>query len=76
MGESRMFTYDSARWTLLVVALTVSLSGMAEEVAPDLGLPMTAAEINKVSITVFPDGHNLPNGQGSAREGESLYLER
>jgi cytochrome c len=61
---------------LLVVGLTVSLAGFSEEVAVNLGTPLTAAEIEKVSITIFPDGHNLPEGQGSVKEGEELYFER
>ncbi|MEH6447803.1 MAG: cytochrome c [Oleispira sp.] len=39
----------------------------------DLGKPLTAAEINQYSITVFPDGTNLPIGQGSVDQGRVLY---
>lgn len=41
-----------------------------------LGLPLTQAEIDRYSITVFPDGRNLPPGQGTARVGETLYQNR
>jgi hypothetical protein len=71
-----MFMYEASRWTVLVVGLTISLSGITEDAAPDLGSPLTEVEITKVSITIFPDGHNLPKGQGSVTEGEKLYLER
>ncbi len=35
--------------------------------------PMTESEVEKWSITVFPDGRGLPKGSGSAAEGKSLY---
>jgi cytochrome c len=69
MSTSKLFP-----WLLLVVGSTVSFAGIAADV--NLGVPLTAAEIDKVSITIFPDGHNLPEGQGSVTEGEKLYLER
>jgi hypothetical protein len=68
--------YNLSRWALIVVGLTVSLAGFSEEVAVNLGTPLTEAEIGKVSITIFPDGRNLPEGQGSVKEGEKLYIER
>lgn len=39
----------------------------------NLGEKMTAAEIKKWSITVYPDGRGLPEGQGSAAIGEKIY---
>lgn len=38
-----------------------------------LGLPLSTAQIARYDITVFPDGRNLPPGQGSVRQGAALY---
>ena len=38
-----------------------------------LGLPLPQAQIDRFSITIFPDGRNLPPGQGSVAQGASLY---
>lgn len=43
---------------------------------PALGLPLTEAEIAPYAITVFPDGHNLPDGRGSVAQGRALYDNR
>jgi cytochrome c len=61
---------------LVVIGLAASLSGFCQEVQVNLGIPLTAAEIEKVAITVFPNGQNLPEGQGSVQEGKLLYMER
>ena len=36
-------------------------------------MALSDEEINKWSITIYPDGRNLPEGQGSAATGEKLY---
>ena len=41
-----------------------------------LGLALESAEIARYSITVFPDGRNLPPGQGSVLQGAQLYQEK
>jgi cytochrome c len=38
-----------------------------------LGLPLSAADVERYSITIFPDGRNLPPGQGSVEQGARLY---
>lgn len=38
-----------------------------------LGLPLSAADIERYAITVFPDGRNLPPGHGSVEQGARLY---
>lgn len=39
----------------------------------DLGMPLNASQIKQFNITVFPDGTNLPVGQGSVGQGRILY---
>ncbi|MCS6891556.1 MAG: cytochrome c [Rhodovarius sp.] len=42
---------------------------------PGIGRPATAEEIRGWDIAVRGDGHNLPPGRGTAKEGEELYLQ-
>lgn len=41
--------------------------------SPHLGMPMTADDIAKWDLTVFPDGRGLPEGKGTAAEGKPLF---
>ena len=45
----------------------------ANESVTQLGMALSESEINKYSITIFPNGENLPIGQGSVQQGEVLY---
>lgn len=38
-----------------------------------LGQPLAQVQIECYAITVFPDGRNLPPGQGSVAQGAALY---
>jgi S-disulfanyl-L-cysteine oxidoreductase SoxD len=40
---------------------------------PNLGRPLTPEEIQKVDITVVPDGRGLPTGSGSVAAGAAVY---
>jgi len=44
--------------------------------AINLGEHLTEPEISQFAITVFPDGTNLPDGQGSVSQGKELYKSR
>ena len=61
----------------LVVALLIT-SGEAQQTQHPLGLghTPTAAEIQMWDIAIGPDGTELPSGQGTAREGATLYREK
>ncbi len=43
---------------------------------PNLGIPMTEADIKSWDITILPDGTNLPPGSGIASTGEKLFIEK
>jgi cytochrome c553 len=64
--------------TRLVGALAASvlLASAAEAQSPKLGLgrDATPAEISSWDIDVRPDGHGLPPGKGTVREGEEIYI--
>lgn len=58
-------------WLLLALA-----SSAAAQPVIGFGLPLAAQTIQRYAISVFPDGRNLPPGQGSVRGGGELYAER
>ncbi|WP_440109282.1 c-type cytochrome [Acidovorax sp. BL-A-41-H1] len=51
--------------------------GASEAVVPPpaigLGKALTAEEIERYAITVFPDGRGLPQGRGTVEQGARLY---
>lgn len=55
-------------WLLLALA-----TGAAAQSLVGLGQPLSAETIQRYAITVFPDGRNLPPGEGSVRAGRALY---
>jgi cytochrome c len=61
---------------LLAGLIALTPPALGGEVAADLGRPVAEAELRALSITVFPDGRNLPPGQGSVPEGAALYRSR
>ena len=57
-----------------VVLLAVVLaSGAALAQAPNLGKPITPAELAAWDINVLPDGRGLPPGSGTPADGARLY---
>lgn len=61
----------------LMCASAVALAGDAVKAptlgTPQLGTPMTAEEIAKWDLTIFPDGRGLPPGKGTAVEGKAIF---
>lgn len=61
----------------IVLAVTGVIPAFAEEPAtPRLGVPLPRSAIEEMSITIFPDGRNLPEGRGPVRIGKALYAEK
>jgi cytochrome c len=58
-----------------LAALLLATTARAAD-TPKLGQPITEAEIKAWDITVFPDGTNLPPGQGTVAEGAKLYVDK
>jgi S-disulfanyl-L-cysteine oxidoreductase SoxD len=68
----------SIRKRLIAGAFSVVLgAGCAHAVdaanVPRLGTPMTAEEVAKWDLTIFPDGRGLPEGHGTGVEGKDVY---
>jgi cytochrome c len=70
-----------SRLRSLLLACTIVLSigagpASAGEDPGRAGRPATVREIESADITVFPDGHGLPRGHATAREGRVVYEAR
>jgi cytochrome c len=73
----RIFNKKNLLASLVFSSLFVSATTCAAtQASPNLGKKMTSDEIAKWSITVFADGEGLPSGQGTAVDGEKLYLDQ
>lgn len=62
--------------TVLAASLFLVLSApgyAAETITIKSGVKLSQAEIDKWSITVYPNGRNLPEGSGNAVEGEKIF---
>jgi mono/diheme cytochrome c family protein len=64
----------AATFVLLFIA-SAALAGETP-LAPELGKPMTPAEVAKWDLSVFPDGTGLPDGKGTADQGAVIYKEQ
>ena len=58
-------------WLTSAIAYAKDLHSTPAQIG--LGLPLEAAQIKHFAITIFPDGRNLPPGQGSVGQGATLY---
>jgi S-disulfanyl-L-cysteine oxidoreductase SoxD len=62
----------------VLLALAILLPGAGGAASPDepmvgLGVPVDPEKIPLKSITIFPDGRNLPEGKGSVSRGKAVY---
>jgi cytochrome c len=58
-----------------VLALLLG-SGIALAESPDLGQPISEADIKAWDITILPDGSNLPPGSGTVAQGAKLFVDK
>jgi S-disulfanyl-L-cysteine oxidoreductase SoxD len=58
-------------------ALALALAtGTASAAGPDLGMPITPAEVAAWDISILPDGTGLPPGSGTSAQGAKIYAEK
>ena len=62
-------------FTSRLIALFLCTSGALAE-GPNLGTPITPAELAAWSINVLPDGTNLPSGSGTMAQGAPIYAQK
>ena len=56
-------------------ALVLGLSAASAE-GPNLGIPVTQAELAAWDLNIMPDGTNLPPGSGAHAQGAPIYAAR
>jgi S-disulfanyl-L-cysteine oxidoreductase SoxD len=69
-----MSTHELRGAIAAVVLVLASGSGVAA--GPDLGQPVTPAEIAAWDISVLPDGGGLPPGGGTPAQGAKIYAQK
>jgi S-disulfanyl-L-cysteine oxidoreductase SoxD len=67
-----MFTLKFGSFFVVLLAIALS-GGAAFAQAPNLGKPMTPAEVAAWDINVLPDGTGLPPGSGTPAQGALIY---
>ena len=70
-----MFMRDPRLMIAALAALTLAETAAAAEIskAPHLGTPMTADNLAKWDLTIFPDGRGLPEGKGTPADGKPIF---
>ena len=62
------------KWKLMGLAMGFPV--MVCAAGPNLGQPLTAAELAAWDINVAPDGRNLPPGGGTSAQGAPIYAQK
>lgn len=68
-----MFNLKSIAAVASVLLMLNSEANATNEIKTNAGVKLSQTEINSFSITVYPDGRNLPDGGGNGLEGEKIY---
>ena len=58
---------------VMMTLATYADAGAPAQQAPHLGQPMSADDVAKWDLTIFPDGRGLPDGHGTAATGRAVY---
>jgi len=65
------------QWFLLLLLVgpmfVFSAEPLGQEQVTNLGEVLSKTQINDFDITIFPDGRNLPLGEGSVSKGREIY---
>ena len=59
-----------------LLSLYVTASSAQESPYTGIGSDPTQAEHDALDISILPNGDGLPTGQGTAKEGETLYISK
>ena len=69
----------SRKFLLPVMILAIPLAALAQSQSrayPNVGTPLTQAEIQSFDRMIGPDGKELPPGRGTVQEGAAIYAKR
>ena len=69
-----MFTHKLRR-RMVALSLALGASVVFAE-GPQLGKPLTAADIAAWDISAMPDGAGLPPGSGTSAQGAAIYAQK
>ncbi len=69
-----MFTPKRAIFSASLLFATMTGVSLAE--TPQLGKPITEADIAAWDISILPDGTGLPKGSGTPAQGAAIYAEK
>ena len=61
---------------LALGAVCCCVAGSAHAESPNLGTPISEADIKAWDIAILPDGTNLPPGSGTPQQGAAVYAEK
>jgi cytochrome c len=61
---------------LVALVLLALGAGTAVAAGPNLGKPLTAAELAAWDISIQPDGTGLPSGGGTPAQGAKIYAQK
>ena len=64
------------RQLILGATIRTLAAGAVAAETPNLGKPITPAEIAPWDITVMPDGKGLPSGSGTSAQGAAIYAQK
>jgi cytochrome c len=62
--------------SIFAVLAFMLVMGTASGETPNLGKPITEAEIAPWDISIMPDGTGLPVGSGTPAQGAAIFAER
>jgi cytochrome c len=62
--------------TLILAIPVVVLAQSQPRLYPNVGTPLSAADIQSFDRMIGPDGKELPPGRGTAKEGAAIYARR
>jgi hypothetical protein len=66
----------STRKLWIAIAAVALVQAPAQAVGPNLGKPVTPAEIAAWDISIQPDGTGLPPGGGTPAQGAKIYAQK
>ena len=71
--------FCSLRFLLPVMILAIAVTALAQSsprTYPDVGTPLSQAEIQGFDRMIGPEGKELPPGRGTAKEGAEIFAKR
>ena len=71
-----MFTRKLARLLVAGLLSTTTIGGAVAADSPNLGTPLTPADLAAWDTSILPDGRGLPAGSGTAAQGAPVYAQK